>query len=226
MAIPLVRDVVERLTGAGVAAAQGCSADVAAPAAAGCSALGARWASAAAARLAAPGITTGRPAARPSTAALATSAAGTHMNFGQRLARLGVGHPRRLGEAGLDGPRAQRRDRHAGAAQLGAERAAVGEHERLRRAVAGLAGQRLEGGGGRGVQDGAAVAGHHARRRTACTGRRRPRRWCAPWRAPPRGRPRCTGPMVVKPALLTRMSTVSPRSLQLGPAARRASRRR
>ena len=47
------------------------------------SVLGARWARAAAVRLAAPGITTLRPASRPSTAALATSAAGTHMNFGR-----------------------------------------------------------------------------------------------------------------------------------------------
>ena len=45
--------------------------------------FGARWANAAAARLATPGMTTGRPAASPSTAALATSAAGTHMTLGR-----------------------------------------------------------------------------------------------------------------------------------------------
>ncbi len=44
--------------------------------------MGARWASPAAAQFAAPGITTGRPAASPSTAALATSVGGTHMNLG------------------------------------------------------------------------------------------------------------------------------------------------
>ena len=89
-------------------------------------------------------------------------ARGDPHELGQRLGRLLVGHARRLGKAGLDRPRAQRGDGDARAAQLGAQRAPVGQHEGLRGAVAGLSGQRLEGGGRRGVQHRAAMPGDHA----------------------------------------------------------------
>ena len=83
--------------------------------------------------------------------------------LGQRLARLLVGHARRLGEARLHRAGAQRGDADARAAQLGAEGAPVGEHEGLRRAVAGLSRQRLEGRGRRRVEDRAAMPRDHAR---------------------------------------------------------------
>ena len=127
------------------------------------SALGARWASAAAARLAVPGITTARPAASPSTAALATSAGGTHMNFGSDSPASSSVMPAASAKPVSTGPGHSVVTVTPRAAQLGAERAPVGEDEGLRRAVAGLSGQRLEGRGRRRVEDRPAVPRHHAR---------------------------------------------------------------
>ena len=131
----------------------------AAPTAAARSDLGARWASPAAARFAVPGITTARPGRQPLDRRLGHVGRRDPHELGQRLARLLVGHARRLGEARLDRARAQRGDGDARAAQLGAERAPVGEDEGLRRAVAGLSRQRLEGCGRRRVEDRARGAG-------------------------------------------------------------------
>ena len=67
-------------------------------------------------------------------------------------------------------------------------------HEGLRRAVAGLSGQGLEGRGRGGVQHGATASGRPCPGRRACTGRRPLRRRCAPWPARAPGRPDAPGP--------------------------------
>ena len=100
----------------------------------------------------------------------------------------------------------------AGAAQLGAQGASVGEHEGLGRAVAGLSGQRLEGGGRRGVRAprrdvGSPCPGTNSVHRST-TASTFVRTMASSAARSALGQ----APIVVKPALLTRMSGVRPRA--------------
>ena len=126
------------------------------------SALGATWANPAPARFALPGITTPRPAARPSTAARATSPAGIHMNLGSVSAASSSVMPAASAKPVSTGPGHSVVTVTPVPRSSARERAPVGQHEGLRGAVAGLSGQRLEGGGRRGVQHRAAMPGDHA----------------------------------------------------------------
>jgi hypothetical protein len=70
-------------------------------------------------------------------------------------------------EAGVDRTGAQGCDGHALAAELAGQAPRVRQHERLAGGVAGLAGQRLEGGGGGDVEDRSLSSLDHAREEAA-----------------------------------------------------------
>ena len=91
------------------------------------------------------------------------------------------------------------------------------------RPVPGLAGKRLERGGGGDVEHGPASSLDHPGQEDGCTGRRRPRRRCGSSRSRAARSLRCTGPVVLKPALLTSTSTVRPRSARVAREAGRAA---
>ena len=124
--------------------------------------MGTKCAKAAAVLFTAPGMTTDRDGGHPLDRGLRHIFGRDPHDLGQGFTRLGVGHASHFGEARLDGPRAQRGDTDAGAPQFGAEGPPIGKDEGFRRAVGGLGGQRLEGGGRGGVEDRASVPGDHA----------------------------------------------------------------
>ena len=145
------------------------------------------------------------------------------MNLGRRLGRLLVGHARRLGKAGLDRARAQRGDGDTRAVQLGT------------RARARTTARRPSTRRSRPVR---AAAGRP--RSTRCSAPRRRCRVTMPGtnrvhrsttastlvRTSASSAARSavyTGPIVVKPALLTRMSAVRPRASSCAGSAPRES---
>ena len=142
---------------------------------------------------------------------------------GQRALGVLLADAGGLAEARLDRAGAERRGRDPGAGQLGVERVGVGEHEGLRPAVAGLAGQRLEGGDRRDVEDRAAAALDHPRQHPAAQLDAPPRRRPAPCGARRRRRSGAPGPRWTARRCSTSTSIVRPRSATASSTATRLS---
>ena len=174
--------------------------------------MGARYASAARRGWPTPGITTGRPVGESLDGRLGDVGGRHPHELGQRLARLGIGDAGRLGEAGLDRPGAQRRDGDAGPAQLGAR--APGR--RRGRTPWTRRSRPVPGSGWNAAVD--AVLRIAPRWRVTMPGTKSVHRSTTAstlvrtMASSAARSARCTGPIVVNPALLTRMSTVRPRA--------------